>query len=289
MTASINPRAGVSERETAAVKVEVDVTHRYGDLVVHDDIKFSVRENEFLCICGPSGCGKTTLLDILAGILHPSRGGVRIGGHPVDPKRDSISFVFQEPSTLPWLNVRDNIATGLRIKNVPATEIVRRVDDIIGIVSLKGYEGYYPHQISGGMKQRVAIARAFATDADLILMDEPFVSLDQPTRERMQREVLDIWRHRRRTVVFVTHNLEEAVFLGDRIVILSAKPAKIVADFEIPLPRPRDPLASEFTRIRAQCAQWLHTIQSDASVVEMPDGAAVSTARSPRPGPDISS
>ena len=159
MTATPNPRADASERETAAVKVEVDVTHRYGDLIVHDDIKFSVRENEFLCICGPSGCGKTTLLDILAGILRPSRGGVRIGGHPVDPKRDSISFVFQEPSTLPWLNVRDNVAAGLRIKKVPATEIVRRVDDIIGIVGLKGYEGYYPHQISGGMKQRVAWAR----------------------------------------------------------------------------------------------------------------------------------
>ncbi len=289
MTAPLQPKAPAADRNPAPVKVDVDVTHRYGDLVVHEDIKFSVRENEFLCICGPSGCGKTTLLDILAGILAPSRGGVRIGGHPVDPKRDSISFVFQEPSTLPWLGVRDNIATGLRIKNVPAAEIARRVDDITGIVGLKGYENYYPHQISGGMKQRVAIARAFATDADLILMDEPFVSLDQPTRERMQREVLDIWRHRLRTVVFVTHNLEEAVFLGDRIIILSAKPARIVADFEIPLSRPRDPLAPEFTRIRAQCAQWLHAIQSDASVVAMPDGSAVSEGWPCGIGPDMTS
>jgi sulfonate transport system ATP-binding protein len=276
-------------RATAAVKVEVDVTHRYGDLVVHQDVKFSVKENEFLCICGPSGCGKTTLLDILAGILTPSRGGARIGGHPVNPKRDSVSFVFQEPSTLPWLNVRDNIATGLRIKKIAADETARRVDDIIGIVGLKGYEGFYPHQISGGMKQRVAIARAFAIDADLILMDEPFVSLDQPTRERMQREVLDIWRHRRRTVVFVTHNLEEAVFLGDRIIVLSAKPARIMADFEISLVRPRDPLAPEFTRIRAKCAQWLHAVQSEASVVGAADGASASSVRPFRPDLDLSS
>jgi NitT/TauT family transport system ATP-binding protein/sulfonate transport system ATP-binding protein len=125
------------------------------------------------------------------------------------------------------------------------------------MVGLTGFEHYYPHQISGGMKQRVAIARAFATDADLILMDEPFVSLDQPTRERMQREVLDIWRHRRRTVIFVTHNLEEAIFLGDRILILSAKPARIVADWPVTLLRPRDLLAPEFLALRAECIRYL--------------------------------
>src|SRR5262249_20261376 len=128
---------------------------------------------------------------------------------------------------------------------------------------LRDYETYYPHQISGGMKQRVAIARAFAIDADLILMDEPFVSLDQPTRERMQREVLEIWEHRRRTIVFVTHNLEEAVFLGDRILILSRKPARIAAEFDIAIARPRDPLAAEFTALRAKCAHVLHEVQGD--------------------------
>jgi ABC-type nitrate/sulfonate/bicarbonate transport system ATPase subunit len=241
-------------------KVEVGISHRYGDLLVHDGIDFRVRENEFLCVCGPSGCGKTTLLDILAGILRPSDGQVLIDGQPVDPKRDRISFVFQEPSTLPWLTVWNNIATGLRIKQVPSAELSRRVDEIIEVVGLRGYEHYYPHQISGGMKQRVAIARAFAIDADLILMDEPFVSLDQPTRERMQREVLHTWEHRRRTVVFVTHNLEEAVFLGDRVLVLSAKPARIIADVNVALDRPRDPLSPEFTRIRATCAEIMHSI-----------------------------
>jgi ABC-type nitrate/sulfonate/bicarbonate transport system ATPase subunit len=247
-------------------KVQVGISHRYGALRVHEDVAFAVQENEFLCVCGPSGCGKTTLLDILAGILRPSDGQVLIDGQPVDPKRDRISFVFQEPSTLPWLTVWDNIATGLRIKKAPAATLRGKVDEIIEIVGLRGYEAYYPHQISGGMKQRVAIARAFAIDADLILMDEPFVSLDQPTRERMQREVLHTWEHRRRTVVFVTHNLEEAVFLGDRVIVLSAKPARIIAEIEVPLARPRNPLSQEFTRIRATCAEIMQSVDTAASL-----------------------
>jgi ABC-type nitrate/sulfonate/bicarbonate transport system ATPase subunit len=246
-----------------AVKVRANITHRYGDLLVHDALSLDIRENEFLCICGPSGCGKTTLLDIFAGIMKPTQGKVTIDGDEVDPKRHNISFVFQEPSTLPWLSVRDNIGTGLRIKKVPKRDIERKVDDIIGVVGLRGFEAYYPHQISGGMKQRVAIARAFATDADLILMDEPFVSLDQPTREKMQREVLGIWEHLRRTIVFVTHNLEEAVFLGDRVIMLSAKPARIVADIPVDLPRPRNPVSAGFTQLRARCADLLHEMHAE--------------------------
>ena len=245
------------------VKVRADITHRYGNLLVHDGMKLAVRENEFLCICGPSGCGKTTLLDIFAGIIKPSAGQVLIDGEPADPKRHNISFVFQEASTLPWLDVRDNIATGLRIKKRPAPEIERKVDDIIGVVGLRGFEHYYPHQLSGGMKQRVSIARAFATDADLVLMDEPFVSLDQPTREKMQREVLSIWEHRRRTIIFVTHNLEEAVFLGDRVIMLSTKPACIVADIAVDLQRPRNPVSEPFTALRARCAGLLQEMHAD--------------------------
>jgi NitT/TauT family transport system ATP-binding protein len=252
------------------IKVRVKVSHRYGEVAVHDGIEFDVRENEFLCICGPSGCGKTTLLDILAGILQPTRGEVLVHGESVDPKRQNISFVFQEPSTLPWLNVWNNIAIGLRIKKRPASEVKRIVDDIVGFVGLTGAEKHYPHQISGGMKQRVAIARAFATDADVILMDEPFVSLDQPTRERMQREVLNIWQHRKRTIIFVTHNLEEAVFLGDRILILSSKPARIVADIADDLPRPRDTLSPDFTALRSRCAAILNEVtQARATVAQV--------------------
>jgi len=255
--------AGIPVKESTVINtkrnnLEVDISHSYGQLTVHEHIKFSVRENEFLCICGPSGCGKTTMLDLLSGLMKPTRGQVLIDGQPADPKKQSISFVFQEPSTLPWLTVWDNIATGLRIKKLPKEEVVRRVNDVIAVVGLKGFEAFYPHQISGGMKQRVAIARAFATDADLILMDEPFVSLDQPTRERMQQEVLDVWKRLRRTIVFVTHNLEEAVFLGDRVLILSEKPTSIVADITVDLQRPRDPLSERFTELRAQCFHYLH-------------------------------
>jgi len=248
----------------ARPKVEVNTSHRYGQLLVHEDLKFAIKANEFVCICGPSGCGKTTLLDYLAGIIKPSHGSVLIDNTPANPKYQSISFVFQEPSTFPWLTVADNIATGLRIKGASKSEIAQKVREITALVGLTGFEGYYPHQISGGMKQRVAIARAFATDADLILMDEPFVSLDQPTRERMQREVLDIWRKRKRTVIFVTHNIEEAVFLADRVLILSAKPARIVADLQVRLERPRDPLSGEFMRLRAECVHWLHDSNSAA-------------------------
>ena len=254
-------------------KVEVDASHRYGQLVVHDRLNFSVAANEFVCICGPSGCGKTTLLDMLAGILRPTQGHVLIDGEQADPKQKGISFVFQEPSTFPWLTVRENVGTGLRIRGAPRAEIDTKVREIIKIVGLTGFETYYPHQISGGMKQRVAIARAFATDADLILMDEPFVSLDQPTRERMQREVLDIWRHRRRTVIFVTHNLEEAVFLGDRILILSAKPARIVTEVAVRLDHPRDPLSTAFTELRSQCVRWLHAPHDGKAAAQEARGA----------------
>jgi len=159
---------------------------------------------------------------------------------------------------LPWLTVWENIATGLKIKKLKKAEIKQKVEEVIRIVGLGGFEDFYPHQISGGMKQRVSIARAFATNADLILMDEPFVSLDQPTRERMQQEVLDIWKNLKRTIVFVTHNLEEAVFLGDRVIILSEKPTSIKADLPIDLPRPRDSLSTEFTELRAKCFSFLH-------------------------------
>jgi len=246
-------------------KLTADVSHRFGTFLVHDRLRFSVKENEFLCICGPSGCGKTTLLDMLAGILTPSQGRILIDGKPVNPKRDNISFVFQEPSTFPWLTVWDNIATGLRIKRTPSDEKRRKVGEILDLVGLRGFEKHYPHQISGGMKQRVAIARAFATRADLILMDEPFVSLDQPTRERMQQEVLEIWQKHRRTIIFVTHNLEEAVFLGDRVLILSTKPATIVGDIAIDLPRPRDILSAPFTLMRRRCLLMLHEQHAQSS------------------------
>jgi NitT/TauT family transport system ATP-binding protein len=167
-------------------------------------------------------------------------------------------MVFQDYALFPWLTVYDNIAFGLKIKCTGSVEIEQIVSRFAALVGLSQFIHHYPHQLSGGMRQRVSIARAFATNADLILMDEPFVSLDQPTRERMQQEVLDIWKNLKRTIVFVTHNLEEAVFLGDRVIILSEKPTSIKADLPIDLPRPRDSLSAEFTELRARCFSFLH-------------------------------
>ncbi len=240
-------------------KVEVDVSQRFGDLVVLDRLRFSIGANEFLCLLGRSGCGKTTVANLMAGLLPCSEGSVTIDGVPADPRRHELAFVFQEPSLWPWRTVRNNIKIGLEIKRVPTHEIDRRVREMIELVGLEGFEDYYPYQISGGMKQRVAIARAFAVDADLILMDEPFAALDAQTRTSMQAEVLRIWEKRKTTVVFVTHNLEEAVYLAERIIVLTEKPTRIKASLEVDLPRPRDFADPRFVTLRKRLGELIGT------------------------------
>jgi len=240
-------------------KVEVDVSQRFGDLVVLDRLRFSIAANEFVCLLGRSGCGKTTLANLMAGLLPCSEGSVTIDGVPADPRRHELAFVFQEPSLWPWRTVRNNIKIGLEIKGVAHAEIDRRVQAMIELVGLEGFEDYYPYQISGGMKQRVAIARAFAVDADLILMDEPFAALDAQTRTSMQAEVLRIWEQRKTTVVFVTHNLEEAVYLAERIVVLTEKPTRIKASLGVDLPRPRDFAHPRFVALRKRLAELIGT------------------------------
>ena len=239
--------------------IDVDVSQRFGDLVVLDHLRFSIGANEFLCLLGRSGCGKTTVANLMAGLLPCSEGSVTIDGIPADPRRHELAFVFQEPSLWPWRTVRNNIKIGLEIKRVPAHEIERRVREMIELVGLEGFEDYYPYQISGGMKQRVAIARAFAVDADLILMDEPFAALDAQTRTSMQAEVLRIWEKRKTTVVFVTHNLEEAVYLAERIIVLTEKPTRIKASLEVDLPRPRDFADPRFVALRKRLGELIGT------------------------------
>jgi NitT/TauT family transport system ATP-binding protein len=246
-------------------KVEVDASHSYGDLVVHEHVKFSVAPNEFVCICGPSGCGKTTLLDYLAGILKPTRGTVLIDGVSADPKRQSISFVFQEPSTFPWLTVFDNVTTGLRIKGASSGEIERKAREIVDIVGLTGFENYYPHQISGGMKQRVAIARTLAIDPQTLLMDEPFGALDAQTRTLMHEELLAIMRRTPKTVVFVTHDVREAVYLADRVAVMTARPGRVK---EIVDTRAPDGARAEFihTREYAEKVDYLWNLVRDEAI-----------------------
>ena len=240
-------------------KIEVkNVSKSFEDLLVLDNISFSVFENEFLCICGPTGCGKTTLLNIMAALIPLSKGAAFMNGVPIDPRKQDISFIFQESSCLPWRTVRGNVRLALEVKkkvlgrNLSDEQIERKVDDVIDVVGLRGFEGYYPHQLSGGMKQKVAIAQALAPNPDVLLMDEPFGSLDVQTRYYMENEVLRIWEKHRCTVVFVTHSVEEAIFLGDRILVLTSLPARIKATIHVELERPRERTNREFVELRRQ-------------------------------------
>lgn len=223
------------------VKIKfTNFTKSFGDLVVLDNLNFAVRENEFLCIVGPTGCGKTTLCNLISTLLPPTSGIIEIDGQPADPTKHNISFVFQEPSCLPWLTLEENIKFVLKVKKCSNNEVNNRASKIMDLVGLKGFEGYYPHQISAGMKQRVAIARAFVTKPDLLLMDEPFGQLDIKTRFYMMDEVLKLWRAIKSTIIYVTHNLEEAVYLGEKIMVLSQKPTYIKEIVPIELSHPRD-------------------------------------------------
>lgn len=237
------------------VQVQVDVSKAYGRFPVLNGVRFSVYENEFLCIVGPSGCGKTTLANLIAGLTPATAGQVLIGGEPVHPRRHRIAYVFQERACLPWRTVWDNVKIGLEAKGQcgPGTE--RQIQEVIDLVGLSGFERYYPHQISGGMKQRVAIARAFCTESDLLLMDEPFGSLDAQTRYLMQIEVLRIWQKLRRTVIFITNNIEEAVYLAERVIIFSQVPATVTAEVPIDLPRPRELTDLDFLDVRRRVTE----------------------------------
>jgi NitT/TauT family transport system ATP-binding protein len=199
-----------------------------------------VREGEFLSIVGPSGCGKTTFLNVVLGLIKPDSGELRMRGRPIAGPGSDRAMVFQEFGLLPWRSVQSNIELGLELKGVPAER--RRMASLhfIEMVGLIGFEGHYPHELSGGMKQRVGLARALATDPDVLLMDEPFAALDAQTRDLMQVELLRIWQEARKTVLFVTHQIDEAIYLSDRVMVMTRRPGHAKRIFVIDLPRPRD-------------------------------------------------
>lgn len=209
---------------------------RNNQLSVLEDINLSINEEEFVALVGPSGCGKSTLLNIAAGLLKPTSGTVKFteasGSH--EPR---LSIVFQETGLFPWRNVYDNIAFGLETANTPAAERDSRIKHYIELVGLKGFEKAFPHQLSGGMRQRVGIARALAIEPDLLLMDEPFSALDAQTRTIMQEELVTLWEKTHLTTLYVTHNIEEAVMLADRVVLLSRRPGKVSKILNINIPR----------------------------------------------------
>jgi len=212
----------------------------YGEHLAISDASFDVMPGELVALVGPSGCGKSTLLKILAG-LHPHDGGeARIGSasHPFDPSKD-VGMVFQAPLLLKWRRILENVLLPAEILGLPSGESKERARALLALVGLSGYEDKYPYELSGGMQQRAAIARALVHDPKLVLMDEPFGALDALTREKMNLELLRIWKEARKTIVFVTHGISEAVFLGTRVVVFTAGPARMADNFEVDLPHPR--------------------------------------------------
>jgi NitT/TauT family transport system ATP-binding protein len=214
-----------------------------GSVTAIDGIDFAARPGEFVSIVGPSGCGKSTLLHILGGFVAPSAGAVTVDGAPVRGPAPARGIVFQEFVLFPWKTVLGNVAYGLAERGVPRRERSRRARRQIELVGLAGFERHYPKELSGGMKQRVALARSLIMDPDVLLMDEPFGSVDAQTRLILQQELLQVWQRTRKTVVFVTHSVDEALYLSDTVYVLSSRPARVKDVLNVDLPRPRDPEA----------------------------------------------
>jgi NitT/TauT family transport system ATP-binding protein len=219
-------------------------------VVALDGVDLDVFERELLCIVGPSGCGKTTLLRILAGLERPTEGEALVRGRPIEGPGPDRVMVFQDYVLFPWRTVLGNVLFGLELKGVPRRRAVEEAMKYIKLVGLEGFERAYPHELSTGMRQRAALARALACDPDVLLMDEPLSALDAQTRSYMQEELARIWEETKKTIVLVTHSVEEAVYLGDRIVVLTARPAKVKSIVEVDLERPRDRFAPEFIDLR---------------------------------------
>ena len=221
-------------------------------LVVLDHLSFDVLDKEFVCILGSSGCGKTTLLRLIAGLDEARGGSMILDGEEIKGPGPKVGFVFQEYSLFPWRNVIDNIAFGLEMKGVGKDERYRIAGRYLDMVNLTHFRTSYPSELSGGMRQRVAVARALALDPVLLLMDEPFGALDAQTRNMLQQELLEIWEKTKKTIVFITHSVDEAVFLSDRIIVLTPRPGRVCQIFPIELPRPRDRTGVDFAHVRRQ-------------------------------------
>jgi ABC-type nitrate/sulfonate/bicarbonate transport system ATPase subunit len=250
-------------RDAAMPHIEVrDVSLSYdtpaGRVTGVDGVSFDIEQSEFICLVGPSGCGKTTLLNIIAGFLAPTAGEIRIGGSPVTGYGMDRGIVFQDFAQLfPWRTALGNVSFGLEMKGIGKVEREEIARNQLKLVKLEKFVKSYPHHLSGGMQQRVAIARALAYNPAVLLMDEPFAALDALTRDDMQRLLADVWRETRKTVVYVTHNVAEAVYLADRVMVMTPHPGTLKAEVPISLARPRDPLSVEFLEYQKELLQHL--------------------------------
>ena len=239
-------------------KIQVkNFTKRYNDLVVLDEINFDIKDGELVSIVGPTGCGKTTFLNCMSKLTETSDGDIFIDGEVADPKKHNLAFVFQEPTALPWRTVRENVAYGMEVKKVPQRELNEKLDHILELVGLKDTADLYPNQVSASMMQRIAVARAFAVNPDLLLMDEPYGQLDVKLRFFLEDELVKLWQTLKSTVLFVTHNIEEAVYVAERIIVLTPKPTKVRAEVVVDLPRPRNFLDPKFIEIRRHVTELI--------------------------------
>jgi ABC-type nitrate/sulfonate/bicarbonate transport system ATPase subunit len=237
------------------------VTKRFrGEHPALQDVSLSVERSEFVSVVGPSGCGKTTLLRMVAGLIRPDAGDVEVGGHPVTRPGPDRAVVFQNAALLPWLDVLGNVEFGLKLKKLSRAERTKVALELISLVGLAGFERHLPRELSGGMQQRVGLARALAVDPRILLMDEPFGALDEITRRQMQDELLRIWAADRKTTLFVTHSVDEAVILSDRVVVMGSRPGRVIADIAVSLPRPRSreiEQGPQFLALRNEVWRWL--------------------------------
>ncbi len=248
------------------VKVE-DATKtfssRKGDVTALEHVNLEVHDGQFVCLLGPSGCGKTTLLRMIGGLDAPTSGTISIDGKIVDGPSPKMTMVFQEYSHYPWRTVAENVGFGLEMIGVPKEERIAEVNRRLALVGLTGFGDNYPYELSGGMRQRAAVARALATDPAVMLMDEPFGALDAQTRNKMQRELLQIWEETKKTILFVTHSVDEAVYLSDKIVILTPRPGRIYEIYPNPLPRPRDRTSIEFAKLRKDVLAEIEKLEGE--------------------------
>ena len=232
-------------------KVEVNhLTKSFGSLKVLDDISFQVNDGDFLCIVGPTGCGKTTFLNSLVKLYDIDDGEILINGEEVDLNKHSIAYIMQEYSTMSWLTVKENVQFGMKVRKFSKEKLNRKTEEVLKMVGLEKFADYYPEQLSASMLQRVSIARAFAVEPDLLLMDEPYGQLDLELRFRLEDELIRIWQETKTTIIFITHNIEEAVYMSQRIMVLTNKPTKVKEDFVNPLPLPRNVTEEKFIEMR---------------------------------------
>lgn len=232
-----------------------------GDVVALKDINLEIKDGQFVCLLGPSGCGKSTLLNAIAGFSLPTTGEITVNNKKVTEPGPDRGMVFQEYALFPWMSVADNITFGLRIKREDPKKIKTKLDELLAMLKLTEFKDRYPKDLSGGMRQRVAIARVLALDSPIMLMDEPFGALDALTRRSLQDELLKVWYEYKKTIIFVTHSIEEAIYLADRIVVMSYRPGTVKKDIIVEMPRLRNPTSPEFNALKKELSELVMTEQ----------------------------